>query len=86
MPCTPTGFPSRKIKRVHRLAELDHDLREDAEERGLKFYRVPIPFDDPRIAEVLADLVEPLVRDGMQSDLRPCRCRERPGVYCLNNR
>ena len=68
------------------LAELDHDLREDAEERGLKFYRVPIPFDDPRIAEVLADLVEPLVRDGMQSDLRPCRCRERPGVYCLNNR
>jgi protoporphyrin/coproporphyrin ferrochelatase len=68
------------------LAELDHDLREDAEARGLKFYRVPIPFDDPRIAEVLADLVEPLVVDGRKSFLRPCQCRERPGVYCLNNR
>ncbi len=66
------------------LAELDHDLREDAEERGLKFYRVPIPFDDPRVAQVLADVVEPLIEDGMQSGLRPCRCRERPGVWCLN--
>jgi protoporphyrin/coproporphyrin ferrochelatase len=66
------------------LAELDHDLREDAEERGLKFYRVPIPFDDPRVAHVLADVVEPLIEDGMQSALRPCRCRERPGVWCLN--
>ena len=66
------------------LAELDHDLREAAEQRGLKFYRVPIPFDDPRVAQVLADLVEPLVGDGAQSGLRPCRCRERPGVWCLN--
>ena len=68
------------------LAELDHDLREDAEARGLKFYRVPIPFDDPRVAEVLADMVEPLVVDGMQGNLQPCRCRERPGVWCLNRR
>ncbi|HET9439581.1 MAG TPA: ferrochelatase [Longimicrobiales bacterium] len=66
------------------LAELDHDLREDAEARGLAFYRVPIPFDDPRVAEVLADLVEPLTDDAVQSSLRPCRCRERPGVWCLN--
>jgi ferrochelatase len=66
------------------LAELDHDLRADAEERGLQFYRVPIPFDDPRVAEVLADLVEPLVEAGVHSDLRPCRCREEPGVWCLN--
>jgi protoporphyrin/coproporphyrin ferrochelatase len=66
------------------LAELDHDLREDAEQRGLEFYRVPIPYDDPRVAQVLADVVEPLVEDGVQSDLRPCRCRERPGVWCLN--
>jgi ferrochelatase len=66
------------------LAELDHDLREDAEARGLKFYRVPIPFDDPRLAQVLADLVEPLVQDGMQGALRPCRCRDEPGVWCLN--
>jgi ferrochelatase len=66
------------------LAELDHDLRADAEQRGLQFYRVPIPFDDPRVAEVLADLVEPLIADGMHSDLRPCRCRDEPGVWCLN--
>jgi ferrochelatase len=45
---------------------------------------VPIPFDDPRVAEVLADLVEPLIADGMHSDLRPCRCRDEPGVWCLN--
>ncbi len=68
------------------LAELDHDLREDAEERGLKFYRVPIPFDDPRFAQVLADLVEPLIEDGLQGALRPCSCREEPGVWCLNRR
>jgi protoporphyrin/coproporphyrin ferrochelatase len=66
------------------LAELDHDLRRAAEQRGLQFYRVPIPFDDPRVAEVLADLVEPLVEDGMHSNLRPCRCRDEPGVWCLN--
>lgn len=66
------------------LAELDHDLREAAEQRGLGFYRVPIPFDDPRVAQVLADVVEPLVQDGVESGLRPCRCRERPGVWCLN--
>lgn len=68
------------------LAELDHDLREDAEARGLKFYRVPIPFDDPRVAEVLADLVEPLVENPGHGELRPCRCREQPGVWCLNRR
>jgi ferrochelatase len=66
------------------LAELDHDLREDAESRGLKFYRVPIPFDDPRVAQVLADLVEPILDVAGQADLRPCRCREEPGVWCLN--
>ena len=68
------------------LAELDHDLREDAEARGLKFYRVPIPYNDPRVARVLADLVQPLVQDGVETALRPCRCREEPGVWCLNRR
>jgi len=67
------------------LAELDHDLREDAEARGLRYFRVPIPHDDSRLATVLADLVEPLIADsGTESGLRPCRCRERPGVYCIN--
>lgn len=67
------------------LAELDHDLRETAEARGLRFFRVPTPHDDPRLRVVLADLVEPLLADrSIEAGLRPCRCRERPGVYCLN--
>ncbi|HUP89701.1 MAG TPA: ferrochelatase [Longimicrobiales bacterium] len=67
------------------LAELDHDLREDAEARGLNFHRVPIPFDDPRLAVVLADLVEPLIADqGVPKGLRPCRCRYKSGTYCVN--
>lgn len=67
------------------LAELDHDLREKAEARGLEFYRVPIPFDDPRLATVLADLVEPLISDrSAEAGMRPCRCRDVPGTYCLN--
>lgn len=69
------------------LAELDHDLRADAEARGLRYFRVPIPHDDPRFAIVLADLVEPLLTDSSsEAGLRPCRCRERPGTYCLNRR
>lgn len=67
------------------LAELDHDLRADAEARGLRYFRVPVPHDDPRLPIVLADLVEPLLTDrSIEAGLRPCRCRERPGVYCLN--
>lgn len=67
------------------LAELDHDLRAAAEARGLRYFRVPIPHHDPRLAIVLADLVEPLLTDrSSEAGLRPCRCRERPGVYCLD--
>ena len=69
------------------LAELDHDLRADAEARGLRYFRVPTPHDDPRLAIVLADLVEPLLTDrSSEAGLRPCRCREQPGTYCLNRR
>lgn len=67
------------------LAELDYDLRATAEALGLRFLRVPIPHGDARLAIVLADLVEPLLSDrGMEAGLQPCRCRARPGVYCLN--
>ena len=45
------------------LAELDHELREQAEGRGLAFHRVPVPHDDARFVELLADLCEPFVRD-----------------------
>jgi protoporphyrin/coproporphyrin ferrochelatase len=69
------------------LAELDHELREEAEERGLAFHRVPVPHDDPRFARVLADLVEPLVlgRDS-PAELRfaRCRCRPEANTVCLN--
>ena len=68
------------------LAELDGDLREDAEALGLDFHRVPVPHDDPALAELLADLVEPALADfdPASYNLRPCRCRDTPGTVCLN--
>jgi protoporphyrin/coproporphyrin ferrochelatase len=74
------------------LAELDHELREDAEARGLEFFRVPIPWADPAFIAVLADLVEPfLLPDAALAAVpasdegipwQPCRCR--PGAACTN--
>ncbi|NUB93715.1 ferrochelatase [Haloterrigena sp. SYSU A121-1] len=70
------------------LSELDLELREEAEERGLGFFRVPVPYDDDRFIELLADLVEPFVADfdpeyyGFQS----CTCRDSPNAMCLNAR
>lgn len=68
------------------LAELDIDFREEAEELGLEFHRVPVPHDDPTFASVLADLVTPVLE---QTDLRSvgfgaCRCRRAPDAVCLN--
>lgn len=69
------------------LAELDHDLREKAEERGLKYYRVPTPWNDPRLQILLADMCEPLIAEKTaETALRPCLCREQAGTYCLNRR
>ncbi|MFC6989314.1 ferrochelatase [Haloplanus sp. GCM10025708] len=68
------------------LSELDVELREEAEEVGLDFYRVPIPHDDDRFVSVLADLVEPFVAgfDPEYYQFRQCRCKETPGTMCLN--
>lgn len=75
------------------LAELDHELREQAEERGLEFHRVRIPYAAPAFFEVLADLVEPLLgetapaaegREVGALRLRRCECRGVAGTYCLN--
>ncbi|MGQ0815999.1 MAG: ferrochelatase [Gemmatimonadota bacterium] len=67
------------------LAELDHDLRADAEARGLRYFRVPIPWNDARLAIVLADVCEPLIADrSVEAGLRPCLCRDAPGTYCLD--
>ncbi|WP_255194366.1 ferrochelatase [Natronobeatus ordinarius] len=68
------------------LSELDVDLREDAEAVGLEFHRVPVPHDDPRFGEVLADLVEPFVA-GFEPgyyQFRQCQCRDVEGTMCLN--
>lgn len=67
------------------LAELDHDLKEKAEARGLAYYRVPVPHDDARFSNLLADLVEPFLAGHVeQAGLRPCRCRATPDTFCLN--
>ncbi len=66
------------------LSELDVELREECEEVGVELHRAPIPHDDPRFPEVLADLVEPLISDEDLDDLGmgACRCRESPRTYC----
>jgi protoporphyrin/coproporphyrin ferrochelatase len=75
------------------LAELDHELRGEAEERGLGFHRVPIPHAAPAFIDVLADLVEPFLAPEARPDMPPgavvggrpweeCRCK--PGACCVN--
>ncbi|HSR41446.1 MAG TPA: ferrochelatase [Longimicrobiales bacterium] len=69
------------------LAELDDELREVAEERGIAFHRVPIPHGSGRFIRVLADLTEPLLTkvpafDDLQ--LKRCLCRKTPYTFCLN--
>jgi protoporphyrin/coproporphyrin ferrochelatase len=67
------------------LAELDHELKEKAEERGLNFYRVPIPHDDTHFIQLLADLIEPFITGKVEeAGFRPCRCRSTPNTFCLN--
>ena len=68
------------------LSELDVELREEAEEAGLDFYRVPIPHDDERLPEVFADLLEPFLADFAPGyyQYRQCKCRDVPGTMCLN--
>lgn len=84
------------------LAELDHELRAQAEGRGLEFNRVPVPHDDDRFIGLLADLCEPFLGDeapspgtfvggcseapGARCELRRCLCRPREGALCLNGR
>ena len=62
------------------LAELDHELRGEAEARGIAFHRVPIPYAAPEFFAVLADVVEAAVR----GEGRGCRCRGSASAYCLN--
>ncbi|MCH7892347.1 MAG: ferrochelatase [Gemmatimonadetes bacterium] len=69
------------------LGELDGELRKIAEEAGLEFHRIPIPHDDPAFAELLADLVEDVLRPEPimgELGLRRCLCRATPTTFCLN--
>jgi len=69
------------------LAELDGELRRIAEEAGLEFHRIPIPHDDPGFAELLAELVEDVLRPEPimgELGLRRCLCRATPATFCLN--
>jgi ferrochelatase len=67
------------------LAELDGELRERVESRGIAFHRVPVPHDDPRFRVVLADLVEAgLSESGDARGIALTACRCRPGARCLN--
>jgi ferrochelatase len=69
------------------LAELDHELREEAEEVGLEFHRVPVPHDDPRLASLLADVVEARLDGepaGHPVQLRRCFCRDGGQSRCTN--
>jgi protoporphyrin/coproporphyrin ferrochelatase len=79
------------------LAELDHELREEAEARGLEFYRVPIPHDAPEFVGVMADLAEAvLASNGRPQEtvegaagtfaLRQCQCKPTRGTTCTNGR
>ena len=68
------------------LSELDDELREEAEAVGLEFHRVPVPHDDDRFVEMLAELVEPALADFDPGyyQLRQCQCRDSPDAVCLN--
>jgi ferrochelatase len=68
------------------LAELDHELREFVEGLGKEFHRVPVPWDDPGLPLLFADLLAQLVSDdpGALGLLGPCRCRPRDDTWCTN--
>ncbi len=79
----PMSFLHEQSETLH---ELDVDLKAEAEEMGMEFFRIPVPHDDPRLAAVISDLVEPFLAgfDPAAHQLRHCHCRDEPGTYCLN--
>jgi ferrochelatase len=66
------------------LAELDHELKEKAEERGLEFFRVPIPYDAPQFIDMLADLCVPFLEANVASRMSWQECNCQAGAHCLN--
>jgi ferrochelatase len=79
--------PSFMHEQSETLSELDRELRERVEARGMAFHRVPIPHDDPRFVNVLADLVEGRTgdpSDGGPVEWRRCVCRAGGSALCTN--
>jgi protoporphyrin/coproporphyrin ferrochelatase len=79
--------PSFMHEQSETLAELDHDLRERVEARGIAYHRVPVPHDHRRFVAVLADLVESVAEPdatGRGVGWRRCICRGRSGAHCTN--
>lgn len=69
------------------LAELDIELREEAEARGIRFVRVPIHHADANFIALLADMViASLPTSGEEGPVKlyPCRCSGDAGVFCTN--
>lgn len=63
------------------LAELDHELKDQAHGRGLDYARVPVPWDAPELITLLADLVLAVAAEPVPR-LRACACIGRPGAFC----
>ena len=84
---TPITMHAQEVGRMR-----DHELREEAEERGLGFFRVPVPHAAPRFIGLLADLVDQAVErssgDGSLAaagvPLFQCRCKPTLGTMCTN--
>jgi len=70
------------------LAELDNELREEAEARGLGFHRVPIRHAAPAFIRLLAGVVEQVLTGDageipIEQTLRPCRCKPTDNTFCV---
>lgn len=79
--------PSFMHEQSETLAELDYDLRTVADERGIAFHRVPIPYLAPRFIAVLADMVQARLDPDYQCgtlQLRRCLCRAGGAALCTN--
>lgn len=67
------------------LDELDVELREMFEVRGVEFHRVPTPFEHPAMAGVLADLVMDAIDRQADGLMAPCECQGVDQAFCASS-
>jgi protoporphyrin/coproporphyrin ferrochelatase len=83
----PIGFVADHIEVVW---DLDHELRQQAEELGIAFARAATPNADPRFARLVSDLIDEL-RDDREparvpgTDAPPLQGFSANGVVCTPN-